>query len=93
MAIAWPSFELSAGMEMAATGIDEVCSIKVARRRILGWIRSKMGVLEKLLGKATDLLRRRSEVCWKKRPRVFRASREHTKRVEVTNRKKEIMDK
>jgi hypothetical protein len=34
MEIAWPSFELSAGMEMAAAGIDEVCSIKVARRRI-----------------------------------------------------------
>jgi hypothetical protein len=34
MEIAWPSFELSAGMEMAAAGIDEVCLIKVARRRI-----------------------------------------------------------
>jgi hypothetical protein len=63
MEIAWPSFELSAEMEMAAAGIDEVCSIKVARRRILGRIRSEMGVLEKLLEEATDLLRRRSEVC------------------------------
>ncbi len=34
MKIAWPPFELSAGMEMAAAGIDEVCSIKVSRRRI-----------------------------------------------------------
>ncbi len=46
-------------MEMAAAGIDEVCSIKVARRRIIDWIGSELNVLEKLLDKATDLLRRK----------------------------------
>jgi hypothetical protein len=35
MKIAWLSFELCARMEMAAASIDEACSIKVARRRIL----------------------------------------------------------
>jgi hypothetical protein len=59
MEIAWLSFELSAGMEMAAADIDEVCSIKVARRRIIDWIGSELNVLEKLLDKATDLLRRK----------------------------------
>jgi hypothetical protein len=59
MEIAWPSFELSAGMEMAAADIDEVCSIKVARRRILNRIGSKLGVLEKLLEEATDLFEKK----------------------------------
>jgi hypothetical protein len=59
MEIAWLSFELSAGMEMATVGIDEVCSIKVARRRILDQIGSELNVLEKLLEEATDLLRRK----------------------------------
>jgi hypothetical protein len=58
MKIAWLSFELCVGMEMAAASIDEVCSIKVARRRILDWIGSKPNVLEKLLEEATDLWRR-----------------------------------
>jgi hypothetical protein len=40
MKIAWLSFELCAGMEMAAASIDEACLIKVVRRRILDWIRS-----------------------------------------------------
>ncbi len=44
---------------MAAASIDEVCSIKVARRRILDWIGSELNVLEKLLEEATDLLRRK----------------------------------
>jgi hypothetical protein len=66
MEIAWLSFEPSAGMEMAAADIDEVCSIKVARRRILDRIGSELSVLEKLLEEATELLRRRSEVCKKK---------------------------
>ncbi|CAK9219156.1 unnamed protein product [Sphagnum troendelagicum] len=57
MKIAWLSFELCAGMEMAAASIDEACSIKVARRRILDRIRSALNVLEKLLEEATDLLR------------------------------------
>jgi len=35
MKIAWLSFELCAGMEMAAASIDEACSIKMERRRIL----------------------------------------------------------
>jgi hypothetical protein len=55
MKIAWLSFELCAGMEMAAASIDEACSIKVARRRILDRIRSALNVLEKLLEEATDL--------------------------------------
>jgi hypothetical protein len=59
MEIAWLSFELSVGMEMAAAGIDEVCSIKVARRWIIDWIGSELNVLEKLLEKAMDLLRRK----------------------------------
>jgi hypothetical protein len=59
MKIAWLSFELCARMEMAAASIDEVCSIKVARRRILDWIRSELNVLEKLLEEAMDLLRRK----------------------------------
>jgi hypothetical protein len=57
MKIAWLSFELCAGMEMAAASIDEACSIKVARRRILDRIRSALNVLEKLREEATDLLR------------------------------------
>jgi hypothetical protein len=59
MKITWLSFELCTGMEMAAASIDEVCSIKVARRRILDWIGSELNVLEKLLEEATDLLRRK----------------------------------
>jgi hypothetical protein len=59
MEIAWLFFEVSEGMEMAAVGIDEVCSIKVARRRILDRIGSELNVLEKLLEEATDLLRRK----------------------------------
>jgi hypothetical protein len=59
MEIAWLSFELSAGMEVAAAGIDEVCSIKVAGRRILDRIGSELNVLEKFLEEATDLLRRK----------------------------------
>ncbi len=59
MEIAWFSLDLSAGMEMAVAGIDEACSIKVARRRILDWIGSELNVLEKLLEEATDLLRRK----------------------------------
>ncbi len=59
MEVAWLSFELCAGMEMAAANIDEVCSIKVARRRILDWIGSELNVLEKLLEEATDLLRKK----------------------------------
>jgi hypothetical protein len=55
MKIAWLSFELCAGVEMAAASIDEACSIKVARQRILDWIRSALNVLEKLLEEATDL--------------------------------------
>jgi hypothetical protein len=61
MKIAWLSFELCAGMEMAAATIDEACSIKVARRRILDRIRSALNVLEKLLEEATDLLRRKNQ--------------------------------
>jgi carbonic anhydrase len=61
MKIAWVSFELCAGMEMAAASIDEACSIKVERRRILDRIRSALNVLEKLLGEATDLLRRKDQ--------------------------------
>jgi len=56
MKIAWLSFELCAGMEMAAASIDEACSIKVERRRILDRIRSTLNVLEKLLEEATNLL-------------------------------------
>jgi hypothetical protein len=59
MKIAWLSFELCAGMEMATASIDEVCSIKVARRRILDWIGSELNILGKLLEEATDLLRRK----------------------------------
>ncbi len=61
MKIAWLSFELCAGMEMAAASIDEACSIKVARQRILDWIRSALNVLEKLLEEATDLLRMKDQ--------------------------------
>jgi len=61
MKIAWLSFELCAGMEMAAANIDEACSIKVARRRILDRIRSTLNVLEKLLEEATDLGRRKNQ--------------------------------
>jgi nitrate/nitrite-specific signal transduction histidine kinase len=61
MKIAWLSFELCAGMEMAAASIDEACSIKMARRRILDRIRSALNVLEKLLEEATDLLRRKDQ--------------------------------
>jgi hypothetical protein len=46
-------------MEMAAASIDEACSIKVERRRILDRIWSALNVLEKLLEEATDLLRRK----------------------------------
>jgi hypothetical protein len=59
MKIAWLSFELCAGMEMAAASIDEACSIKVERRRILDRIRSALDALEKLLEEATDLWRRK----------------------------------
>jgi hypothetical protein len=76
MEITWPSFELSAGMVMAAAGIDEVCSIKVARRRILNRIGSELGVLEKQWKKQWTFLRRRSEVCWRRRV-FFRKIREH----------------
>jgi hypothetical protein len=58
MKIAWLSFELGVGMEMAAANIDEVCSIKVARRRILDWIGSEPNILEKLMEEAMDLWRR-----------------------------------
>jgi hypothetical protein len=51
-------FELSAGMEVAAAGIDEVYPIKVARRQILDRIGSILNVLEKLFEEVTDLLRR-----------------------------------
>ncbi len=61
MKIAWLSFELCAGMEMAAASIDEACSIKVERRRILDRIRSALNVLEKLLEEATDLWRRKDQ--------------------------------
>jgi len=61
MKIAWLSFELCAGMEMAAATIDEACSIKVARRRILDRIGSALNVLEKLLEEATNLLRRKNQ--------------------------------
>ncbi len=54
MKIAWVSFELCVGMEMAAASIDETCSIKVERRRILDRIRSAVNVLEKLREEATD---------------------------------------
>ncbi len=46
-------------MEVAAASIDEVCSIKVARRRILDGIGSEVNVLEKLLEEAMDLVRRK----------------------------------
>jgi Ser-tRNA(Ala) deacylase AlaX len=61
MKIAWLSFELCAGMEMAAASIDEACSIKVARRRILDRIRSALNILEKLQEEATDLWRRKNQ--------------------------------
>ncbi len=61
MKIAWLSFELCAGMEMAAASIDEAYSIKVARRRILDRIRSALNVLEKLLEEAMDLWRRKNQ--------------------------------
>jgi len=48
-------------MEMAATGIDEARSIKVARRRILDRIRSALNILEKLLEEATNLLWRKDQ--------------------------------
>jgi hypothetical protein len=41
-------------MEMAAASIDEVCSIKMEKRRILDRIRSALSVLKKLLEEATD---------------------------------------
>jgi hypothetical protein len=59
MKIAWLSFELCAGMEMAAASIDEIYSIKVERRRILDRIRSALDALEKLLEEATDIWRRK----------------------------------
>jgi hypothetical protein len=59
MRIAWLSFELCAGMEMAAASIDEVCSIKVEKRRILDRIRSALNDLEKLQEEATDLWKRK----------------------------------
>jgi hypothetical protein len=59
MEIAWLSFELCAGMEVAAANIDEVCSIKMARRQILDWIGLKLNVLEKLLEEVMDLVRRK----------------------------------
>jgi hypothetical protein len=62
MRIAWLSFELCAGMEMAAASIDEVCSIKVEKRRILDQIRSALNDLEKLQEEATDLWKRKD---WK----------------------------
>ncbi len=61
MKIAWLSFELCAGMEMAAASIDEACSIKVERRRILDRIRSALNVLEKLLEGATDFWRMKDQ--------------------------------
>jgi len=61
MKIAWLSFELCAGMEMAAVSIDEACSIKVERRRILDRIRLVLNVLEKLLEEVTDLVRRKDQ--------------------------------
>jgi hypothetical protein len=68
MKIAWLSFELCAGREMAAASIDEACSIKVERRRILDRIRSALNVLEKLLEEATDLWRRTDQKSkWKER--------------------------
>jgi hypothetical protein len=59
MRIAWLSFERCAGMEMAAASIDEVCSIKVEKRRILDRIRSALNDLEKLQEEATDLWKRK----------------------------------
>ncbi len=46
MKIAWISFELCAGMEMAMASIDEACPIKVARRRILDQIRLALNIGE-----------------------------------------------
>jgi len=62
MKIAWLSFELCAGMEMAAASIDEACLIKVSRRRILDRIRLALNALEKFPEEATDLLRRKAVV-------------------------------
>ncbi len=59
MRIAWLSFELCAGMEMATVSIDEVCSIKVEKRRILDRIKSALNDLEKLQEEATDLWKRK----------------------------------
>jgi hypothetical protein len=70
MKIAWLSFELCAGMEMATASIDEACSIKVARRRILDRIRSALNVLEKLQEEATDLWRRKNQRS-KEKERIF----------------------
>jgi Ser-tRNA(Ala) deacylase AlaX len=70
MKIAWLSFELCAGMEMATASIDEACSIKVSRRWILDRIRSALNVLEKLLEKATDLGRRKNQKSEEKE-RIF----------------------
>jgi hypothetical protein len=66
MEIAWLSFELCARMEMAAASIDEACSIKVARRRILDRIRLALNVLENLMEEATDLLRMKDQKSEKK---------------------------
>jgi hypothetical protein len=71
MKIAWLSFELCAGMEMAAASIDEICSIKVERRRILDRIRSALDALEKLLEEATDLWRRKDLKFERKRRQFF----------------------
>jgi Ser-tRNA(Ala) deacylase AlaX len=70
MKIAWLSFELCAGMEMAAASIDEACSIKVARRRILDRIRSALNILEKLQEEATDLWRRKNQ-RFEEKQRIF----------------------
>ncbi len=71
MKIAWLSFELCAGMEMAAASIDEACSIKVERRRILDRIRSALNVLEKLLEEATDLWRKKDRKSEREKGRQF----------------------
>ncbi len=70
MKIAWLSFELCARMEMAAASIDEACSIKVARRRILDRIRSALNILEKLQEEATDLWRRKNQ-RFEEKQRIF----------------------
>jgi hypothetical protein len=67
MRIAWLSFELCAGMEMAASSIDEVCSIKVEKWRILDRIRSALNDLEKLQEEATDLWKRKDRKSERRR--------------------------